>query len=115
MTTAMDTTIRVAFVGAGQVNFGGGEGPWNHVKRIESIALNQDIPIEVVGICDPMIKQAESVLELRRSNPDQRLKKMWEATRVFSNLIDMLDGTQPHCFYWCASCLSRLYQEAIRH
>jgi len=93
-------TIRLAFVGAGQVNFGGGEGPWNHVKRLEAMYVREaDFPIEVVGICDPLLKQAEAVLEVRRSNPDTRYKKMWESTRVFSTLVDMLDATQPHCVF----------------
>ena len=29
--------LNIAFIGAGGVNFGGGEGPWNHVKRIEQL------------------------------------------------------------------------------
>jgi len=97
----MATTIRLAFVGAGQVNFGGGEGPWNHVKRLEAMNLNENgsFAIDVVGICDPFVKQAETVLEVRRSNPDARLKKMWENTRCFANLTDMLDATNPHCVF----------------
>lgn len=92
-------TLKIAFVGAGQVNFGGGEGPWNHVKRLEHMVIADNYALECVGICDPMLHVAESVLEVRRSNPDVRLKKMWESTRLFTNLVDMLDATTPHCVF----------------
>jgi len=30
--------VKVAFIGAGCVNFGGAEGPWDHASRIENMA-----------------------------------------------------------------------------
>jgi len=95
----MAASLKIAFVGAGQVNFGGGEGPWNHVKRLEQMVIKDNYALECVGICDPLLAVAESVLEVRRSNPDPRLKKMWESTRVFNNLVDMLEATTPHCVF----------------
>jgi len=95
----MTTVIKLAFVGAGQVNFGGGEGPWNHVKRLEKIVGNE-YPIRVVGICDPNLQQAQKVLQLRRESASTSiLKDMWEETKTFSNLTEMLDSTTPHAVF----------------
>jgi predicted dehydrogenase len=94
-------TIKLAFVGAGQVNFGGGEGPWNHVKRLEHMVTADSYDIECVGICDPMLAVAQNVLEVRRSNPDQRLKKMFGC------------HYSPLCLYWRSPSLSWLHHEAF--
>ena len=62
------TQLRIAFIGAGQVNFGGGEGPWNHAKRVEAIThVNQNgtevpVNISVVGIADPFETFAQKVI-----------------------------------------------------
>ena len=34
---ASGKVLRVGFVGAGKVNFGGSEGPWDHASRLERI------------------------------------------------------------------------------
>lgn len=46
--------IRIGFVGAGGVNFGSIEGPWNHAKRL----VRQD-GAKVAGVADPDFKLAE--------------------------------------------------------
>jgi len=85
----------VAFFGAGQVNFGGGEGPWNHAKRLEildgSLSYNgKSITLNIVGIYDLHVKHAERILERQRKNT---LKPaMWSETQVFANYNDMLDS-----------------------
>ncbi len=33
----MKETVSLAYIGAGHVNFGGGEGPWDHASRFERI------------------------------------------------------------------------------
>jgi len=58
--------LHIAFCGAGQVNFGGGEGPWNHAKRLEqlngSVQSRSGTPVglKIVAIYDPFRAGAES-------------------------------------------------------
>jgi len=51
--------MRIGFVGAGQVNFGGGEGPWDHASRLEK--LFPRYPLEIVGIADPDLERCKRV------------------------------------------------------
>jgi len=89
------TSLRIAFIGAGQVNFGGGEGPWNHARRLEEISVincqDKEVPltINVVGIADPFSTHAEKILQAQRQKsikPD-----MWKDTKVFSSYKDMIN------------------------
>lgn len=54
--------LRVAFVGAGNVNFGRWNVPWNHSSRLENVG-----GIDVIAIADPDVKKAEEVLAAKRS------------------------------------------------
>lgn len=87
--------LKFAFVGAGQVNFGGGEGPWNHAKRLEQIdTITQNdkevkVSISVVGIADAYEDFANKVLENQRK---KSLKpEMWKDTKVFSSATTMVE------------------------
>ena len=51
--------MKIAFVGAGAVNFGGTEGPWDHATRLERIK-----GLEVVAIVDPLTEKALQVCEI---------------------------------------------------
>jgi hypothetical protein len=67
----MSTALKIAFIGAGQVNFGGGEGtpegffclsfkgPWDHATRVEQIANH--LPLIIVGLADPFVQRAQNV------------------------------------------------------
>jgi len=108
-------TLRIAFVGAGQVNFGGGEGPWDHATRIEMLHVNSlESPVLngaamiVVGIADPDVERCKKVLELRRDSKscfpalDSRhrvthnvMDNVWKDTQCFADPILMLDTTKP--------------------
>jgi len=87
--------LNIAFIGAGQVNFGGGEGPWNHAKRVEEITTvtvdNKEVPltIHVVGIADPYETHARKVLENQRRITTR--PEMWKDTQVFASFATMLD------------------------
>jgi len=87
--------LRIAFFGAGQVNFGGGEGPWNHAKRLElldnSLQTKEGYPVKlvVVGIYDLHTKHAERVLERQRQNTKN--PEMWKDTIVFDSCKEMLE------------------------
>jgi len=90
--------LRIAFFGAGQVNFGGGEGPWNHAKRLEelcgSLCSSTGTPVElsVVGIYDLNVSHAERILERQRSN--SKTPALWRDTQVFDNYLTMLSSVQ---------------------
>jgi len=66
----MAAELRVLFVGAGAVNFGGAEGPWDHSKRLEKLG-----GVEVVAIADPDLKKARAVLEKKLSGEYAHLYK----------------------------------------
>lgn len=74
MTSALD----IAFVGAGGVNFGGAEGPWDHASRLEKLE-----GIRLAGVADPNTEKAGARLG-ERSGP------MYDSTRVFADYRDML-------------------------
>jgi len=87
--------LRIAFIGAGQVNFGGGEGPWNHARRLEEISVvycqdkEVSLTINVVGIADPFSTHAEKILQNQRQKSIK--PEMWKDTKVFSSYKDMIN------------------------
>jgi predicted dehydrogenase len=88
-------SLRVAFIGAGQVNFGGGEGPWDHATRLEVIAPH--VPITVVGIADPFVNRAREVLQIRQ-NKDSKLN-LWQNTQIFADYLEMLEIVKPEAVF----------------
>ncbi len=50
--------FNVCFLGAGTVNFGYGDCPWNHSKRLEQLG-----GVSIVAIVDPLTDKAQAVLE----------------------------------------------------
>jgi len=82
-------TLNIAFIGAGLVNFGGAEGPWNHAQRIEKISLdNKQITINAIAVVDPFVDHAKKILENQRSialNPE-----IWKDTQIFPSCTEML-------------------------
>jgi len=90
----MQAVLRIAFIGAGQVNFGGLDGersPWDHATRIEQLCTI--IPISILGIADPDTKRAEKVLSIRKTN------KIWENTKIFENYLIMLEECKPDAVF----------------
>lgn len=87
-------TLRIAFVGSGRVNFGGGSDPWDHASRVEIIS--REVPLEVVAIVDINSKLSEKVLKLRleKTRP-QFCRKIWEHTKIYSSVKSMLDVVSP--------------------
>jgi len=88
-------TYNIAMIGAGQVNFGGGEGPWNHIKRIEELTQLQqangstvDVKYNVVGIVDPWVDRAQQILDLQKKKT--KLPEMYRNTKVFGSYTQLL-------------------------
>jgi len=84
-------SLKIAFIGAGQVNFGGGEGPWDHATRLE--VISKHIPITVVGIADPFVGRAEQILAIRQKKED--CGDLWSNVQIFADYVDMLNIVKP--------------------
>lgn len=89
--TPIDDALRIVFIGAGGVNFGGAEGPWDHASRLERIG-----DLRVVGVADPDTARAESVLAERRAGAKADLYADAEA---FADFREMLDAVGPHAAF----------------
>lgn len=76
-------TFRVAFVGAGAVNFGRPQVPWDHATRLEKIGN-----IEFVAIVDVERNKAVDVLKKRLSS--SKYGNMYKNCKVFEKLDNML-------------------------
>lgn len=81
------TPIRMAFIGAGNVNFGGGEGPWDHASRFERIA-----GIRFVGAADPNLARARAAVARRQAAAKASL---WRECAPFEDWREMVDRTKP--------------------
>jgi len=89
-------SLKVAFIGAGQVNFGGGEGPWDHATRLEFISMHTSI--KVVGIADPFVKRANEVLEIRQKKANG-CANLWTDVQVFADYVEMMDVSKPDAVF----------------
>ena len=87
----MPEELRIGFMGAGGVNFGGAEGPWDHASRLEK--LNH---VRVVGIADPDTARAERVLAARRSGSAGR---KYAQAKVFPDFRLLLDEARPDAVF----------------
>ena len=83
--------LRIGFVGAGAVNFGGGEGPWDHASRLEKIG-----GIRVVGIADPDTARAHKAQAARRSG---RASAMYAEATVYADVHSMLGQAHPDAVF----------------
>jgi len=88
------TVLKIAFIGAGQVNFGGGEGPWDHATRVEQIANH--FPLIIVGLADPFVERAQNVLNVRKNSAYHQL---WKEARLFEDYRQMLDEVRPDAVF----------------
>lgn len=98
--------VRVAFIGAGGINFGSPEGPWNHSLRLEK-KLGQRLIVS--HIIDPNQQQVQTVLQnklnptinimLPQSNLAVYHAASYADTKVFYNLDDFLTSVATHRDY----------------
>lgn len=82
---------RIAFIGAGAANFGGGEGPWDHATRLEKIGQ-----LTVVGIADPDMERSHRALARRQSG---RAPALYAQTKLFADFHQLLAETRPDAVY----------------
>ena len=82
------TAVRVLFVGAGGVNFGGVLGPWNHSKRIEMLG-----GVRIVGIADPDLEKAHKVLQKKLSGKHAHV---YQNCVVMADYKEAIEKAKPH-------------------
>jgi len=84
--------IKVAFIGAGAVNFGGHGNAWDHASRVEKMPN-----VTVVGIAELIISRAQEALAMRRSKSEAN--HIWEHTRLFTDYREMIKETKPDAIF----------------
>ena len=85
-----DATIRVAFIGAGGINFGKPGRPWNHARAVSSIP-----GVQVVGIADP---DTTLVRERIREKLQGTIQK---ALRSQAEFLSRLPGESKTQLHYC--------------
>lgn len=78
--------FNLLFIGAGNINFGSPEGPWNHSKRVE---MKFGTRLNVVGIVDPNGAKAE--LELKKKR-ESFVATAYAKTKLFNNVEEAKEG-----------------------
>ncbi|GAA5840404.1 hypothetical protein JCM11251_006551 [Rhodosporidiobolus azoricus] len=82
--------FNLVFVGAGNINFGSDEGPWNHSFRLENRLGPR---LKVVAILDPNAAAAKARLDVKRAS---FVEMAYRDTRVCSSLDDFVSTMQEH-------------------
>ncbi|WFC98935.1 hypothetical protein MYAM1_001668 [Malassezia yamatoensis] len=84
--------FRVAIVGAGNINFGSDEGPWNHSFRLEQL--------KVTALIDPSEKRAKQVL---KTKCESFVESAYKDTKIFPNaeayIASLKPGDRPHAIW----------------
>eukprot|EP01084_Bolivina_argentea_P176482 305396_1 len=87
-------TTRVGFIGAGSVNFGGSEGPWDHSLRLEQLANSREFgKIEVVAIADMNIDNASNIIHKKQSQY-QKIKQEYETNKSDIEPVNIYENCQ---------------------
>lgn len=81
--------FNVLFIGAGNINFGSDEGPWNHSARLEHRLQTR---LRVVGIVDPATFRAEAVIEHKNNS---FVAMAYSECRLCKNLDEFVKGMEP--------------------
>ncbi|GAA5849807.1 hypothetical protein JCM3766R1_007023 [Sporobolomyces carnicolor] len=81
--------FNLVFIGAGNINFGSDEGPWDHSFRLEHKLGPR---LKVVAIIDPMEKTAKTVLDRKRNS---FVVSAYKDTRICPSLDDFVTTMQP--------------------
>ena len=83
----MAKPVRLVYIGAGHVNFGGGGGPWDHAARFERIP-----DVQCVGVADVDVSKAAAALAARQGGT---CAKTWAEARAFDDWRAMIAETRP--------------------
>ncbi|TIB93703.1 hypothetical protein E3Q10_01275 [Wallemia mellicola] len=81
--------FNVMFIGAGNINFGSDEGPWNHSARIEN---KWGTRLRVTALIDPSKERADKELEKKRAS---FVAVAYNDTKWFPNLAEAHANLSP--------------------
>ncbi|GAA5879160.1 hypothetical protein JCM1840_006213 [Sporobolomyces johnsonii] len=87
---AQGAQFNLVFIGAGNINFGSDEGPWDHSFRLEHKLGPR---LKVVAIIDPVEKVAKAVLDRKRNS---FVVSAYKDTRICPSLDDFVSTMQEH-------------------
>ncbi|KAK9807571.1 hypothetical protein WJX72_003082 [[Myrmecia] bisecta] len=76
--------VKVAFVGAGGINFGTPEGPWNHSARLQLLP-----GVTFSAICDPNLELAQKRIDTLSAGEHG---DKWKGCKTFPSYQAMLDA-----------------------
>lgn len=89
--------FRVAIVGAGNINFGSDEGPWNHTFRLEHKLGPR---LKVVALIDPSVERAQKVLKTKCESFVLSAYKDTTIYRTFEEyMASVTSETYPHAIW----------------
>ncbi|SAM85488.1 uncharacterized protein UBRO_08052 [Ustilago bromivora] len=102
----MTSIFRVVVIGAGEINFGSPEGPWNHTARLERIFSQSLTELRFVALVDPNFSRTAERIEEKRSSDDATVRSAWDSTKACSTIAEaatlsqdvdmMILGCPPH-------------------
>ncbi|BFZ59386.1 hypothetical protein YB2330_000395 [Saitoella coloradoensis] len=81
--------FKVAIIGAGGINFGSAEGPWNHSFRLEHKLGPR---LKVTALIDPHKPTSDKVLALKRQS---FVEKAYAATKQYASLNEYFAELKP--------------------
>ncbi|KAH9466733.1 hypothetical protein MJO28_000674 [Puccinia striiformis f. sp. tritici] len=84
----------VLFIGAGNINFGSDQGPWNHSVRLEHKLQTR---MHVVGIIDPAIHRAKEVMTVKCATFVEAAYKDAKLCKSLDEFVGIIKPTEvPH-------------------
>ncbi|RSH87388.1 hypothetical protein EHS25_003297 [Saitozyma podzolica] len=89
--TKTDGRFNVLLLGAGNINFGTTEGPWNHSKRLEQKLGDR---LRVVGVVDKNRARAEDRLTIKRADANVPTEA-YTHTKVFESIEHASQSLDP--------------------
>ncbi len=83
----------MGFIGAGGINFGGSEGPWDHSSRLEYFGNSKEFgDVEVVAIADTNIENANAVINRKQAQFKDADTNIYSNCRSFNSWQDMINA-----------------------
>ncbi|KAI0820465.1 putative oxidoreductase C terminal-domain-containing protein [Trametes gibbosa] len=86
----MTDIINVLLLGAGEINFGSVEGPWNHTLRLEQILGTR---LRVVALIDPDQARAKVAIDAKLSSP---IKPVYAECQLFKSISEAAHALLSH-------------------
>lgn len=77
--------FNVLLVGAGEINFGSPEGPWNHTARLEAIL---GMELRVVALIDPDVQRSRSAKGRKQQSSTPAVRQAWQDTRCYMTVVE---------------------------